>query len=272
MAFLQGDDYGIRLNMDIIHQYNRKPAILPALASKENRGYFWVYHQKGWRAFLSFIWADIFVLIIILLVAVRVFPSEGKAAQILNTTPFGQRHTAAAKLLAVMLLALLLSLLFSILNLVLAAWKYGLGGVGASVLSLLPLSRSPLNLTIGQMAALFIVYRAFGAICSAIVVAAISYWLRGNLVSYIGAVVFMGGSYGYYTLFGLDPKLPMGLRLLPDVTIWTRPVWMFETYRVTNILSWPIQWVWICFAFWLFLSFGLFCCIIWHSERKGRPR
>lgn len=268
VALAEDDTYGVRLNIDIIRRYSVKPALLPALAMEENKGVFSAYGQRGWRRYLNFPWGDLFALLIALLIAARAFPMEGKSAQVLHTTPLGRRHTAAAKLTASALIALFVSLLFSGVNLAFAAWKYGLGGTDASVLSLMPLMLGPLNLTIGQTAAVFTLFRAFGAVCAALAAASLSFWLKGSLASYIGSAVFLGGAYGFHALFGQNPSLPMALRLLPDVTLWTRPEWMFKTYRVVNFLSHPVQWAWVCLGFWLLLSAGLYGIVLWCSERK----
>jgi hypothetical protein len=271
-ALIEGNAYGVRLNLEIIRRYSIKPALLPALASAESKGVFWVYGQNGWKRILNFYWGDLFALLMIILVAARALPSEGKAVTLLHAARYGRRHTAAAKLAMSVLIALFFSILFSAVNLVLADLKYGLGGAGASVLSLLPLSMGPLNMTIGQTIALFTAYKAFGAVCMALIASALSYWLRGSLSSYIGSAVFAGAAYGFYLFAGQNPELSMGLRLLPDVTVWTRPEWMFETYRVTNLFSRPVPWVWICFGFWIFLDTVLCLLAMWRSERGGRLR
>lgn len=129
----------------------------------------------------------------------------------------------------------------------------------------------PLNLTIGQTFLLFTLFQAFGVMCIAFVSATLSYILRSNLASYIGSIIFLGGSYGYYLMVE-SFQVPALLRSLPDVTLWTRPMWMFETYRVVNLFSYPVKLEWVCLYFWIFIVIGLYVLAIIRSERGVRQR
>jgi|LSQX01.3.fsa_nt_gb hypothetical protein len=272
VAYAEDDYYGMRLNLDIIKRYSVKPAILPALARAENEGVFWVYYQQGWKHLFNFIWGNLFAVLFTLMISSRAYPLENKAASVLYVTTKGRRHTAAAKLTASALIALTVSLLFFLINILLTGWRFGLGGMKASVLSLLQLSMGSLNMTIGQTVLLFALFQAFGVICIALVSATLSYILRSNLVSYIGSIIFLGGSYGYYLMVDKSFHAPALLRSLPDVTLWTRPMWMFETYRVVNLFSYPVKLEWICFCFWLLIVIGLYILAMIGSERGVRQR
>jgi hypothetical protein len=270
VAYMEDDYYGMRMNLDIIKHYSVKPAILPAFATDENEGVFWVGNQNGWKHFFNYKWGNLFAILFSLLISSRIFPLENKASSLLYATPKGRCHTAVAKLTAAVLISAIISLLFSLLNIILTAWQYGLGGINASILSILQFSLSHLNLTIGQTILLFTLFQTFGVMCIAVVATALSYILKSNLASYLGSVVFLGLSYGYYLLMGKNYDIPVVFRTLPDVTLWTRPMWMFETYRAVNLFSYPLMLEWVCFFFWLLIIIALYVLTIMRSKKGVR--
>jgi hypothetical protein len=274
LAYMDGDKYNIRLNLDIIRRYSTQPTLLPAFITDEGDSLaFLVYSQSGWSRFMGFMWGDIFTLLLTLLISARAFPLENETKYILRSTVHGHRSTVAAKLVSVCLIGIVFSLLFSTLNFLMATWMYGTSGASASVLSLTPiLSLGPLTYSIGKTAWFFVLYKAFGALCYALVCAAISYVLRGMLSSYIGGFIFLGGSLGWHYFTISNSSIPFSLRLLPDVTLWSRPIWMFESYRVKNIFNYPILWSWVCFVFWLTVITILFLFVIWSSEKRKEKR
>ena len=271
IAYEEDDYYAMRLNLDIIKRYSIKPALLPALATDENEGVFWVGSQTGWKHYFNFIWGNLFAMLFTLLISSRAYPLENKAGTVLYTTPKGRKHTAAAKLTASALIALAVSFFFSLINFLLTAWLYGLGGINASILSVLQFSMSPLNMTIGQTVLLFALFNAFGAICIAVISSVISYILKNNNASYLGSAILVGLSYGYYLLSGKSPNMPAVFRALPDITLWTRPMWMVETYRVVNLFSYPVKLEWVCLCFWLFVIVGSYIYVILRSEKGVKP-
>ena len=106
--------------------------------------------------------------------------------------------------------------------------------------------------------------------CIAVVATALSYILKSNLASYLGSVVFLGLSYGYYLLMGKNYDIPVVFRTLPDVTLWARPMWMFETYRAVNLFSYPLMLEWVCFFFWLLIIIALYVLTIMRSKKGVR--
>lgn len=272
IAYAEDDYYGMRLNLDIIKRYKVKPALLPALATAENEGVFWIYVQIGWKHFFNYKWGTLFAILFTLLISSRAFSMENKTATILYTSSKGRRHTALAKLTASAVISILVSFVFSLLNIALTGWKYGLGGINASIISVLQFSLGPLNLTIGQTVLLFTLYQAFGVLCISIVVAALSCILKGILLSYLGSILFLGGSYGYNLLANISFNMPLALRSLPDVTVWTRPGWMYETYRVLNLFSYPVRLDFLCLCFWMLIMIGLYILTAILSEKGVRPR
>lgn len=268
-ALEENDEYGIRLNMNIINRYSKRPATIPQNAVSGEEGHFSVYGTKGWERFFSYQWGDLFALFIIVLISAAIFSQERKAARLLFTTRFGRRRTQFAKMMTAVLYALLISLLFSGLQFILISIKYGLGGADASVLSIYEsMGTSPWNTTLGQTALIFTLFRAFGAVCAAMVTALLSYLASNTLAAYLGSVIWLGASCGYYLVVGKNAGFWLGFRLLPDITLWTRPMWMFQEYRVANVFSFPVLWAWVCAVFWFLLCAGILIFVMWSSENK----
>ena len=70
------------MNLDIIKHYSVKPAILPAFATDENEGVFWVGNQNGWKHFFNYKWGNLFAILFSLLISSRIFPLENKASSL----------------------------------------------------------------------------------------------------------------------------------------------------------------------------------------------
>jgi len=270
-AYAEGDLYNTRLNLDIIRRYSEQPPLLLALSDGENdTPAFSVYFLTGWQSFFDFIWGDIFALILTLLVTARIFSLEKRSGSVLKSTLRGRKDTAAAKLFSACLVGGVFSLLFSALSFMMALLMYGMDGASSSILSLTPMmDTSPLTCTIGEAAWFFTFYKAFGAMCFALICAVFSCFLRSALTSYVAGSVLLGASLCWYYFLMPRASVPMVFRLLPDVTLWTRPVWMFSNYRVANIFNYPLLWVWLCLIFWLAVATLLFFAALryWAARR-----
>ena len=272
-AYLKNDAFGVRKSMDMIRRYAVKPAIIPALATAENSGPpFSAMPKWGWINFIDYIWGDVFAVLMAALLATRLFPMERKARPILLATPKGRRQTTAAKLAAAAILGLGMSVLFSAVTLLFIGFKDGLYGADGSILTVGAMTFTPLVATIAQTVLLFALYRVAGVVLVSLACAVIAYFLRGNLLSYIGGIVFVGGSFGYSVLIGRNPFLPTALRVLPDITSLSRPQWFFETYRAANLFGYPVLWSTVCLLFWTALCAALAGFAVWHSGYSGRRR
>jgi hypothetical protein len=193
---------------------------------------------------------------------------EKKSGSGLMATPGGRRQTAVAKLLAAAVIGLCVSVLFTVVNRLFIGFKDGLYGAGGSALTISALSYSPLTLSIAQAALMFALFRVVGVMFISWICAAISYFVKEQLPSFICGAGFVGLSYGYYLLVGQNTNFPVWLRVLPDITMLSRPQWFFETYHVANIMNYPVFWSTLHIWFWLLISAALTGFIVWQSGRK----
>ena len=258
-AAADGDAYQMRRNYEIIQIFSEKPvqAWLPMRGAEE-------YFADGLY--------DILALILAAGLASTCFSNEHEtgAIQLVLAGRNGRRKTAAAKVLASMAAAVAISCLFSCAAFICYEIKSGiLWAFPAPLIMLEGYHSAPFNGTIGQYTAIFIAFKAFGAMTLAGIVCMISALSRSNLKAYIAAAVYLGASFAYGILVR-RPGWPEALHL-PNITLWLHPYDYFAKYNAANLWQFPVGWwlVHIAFAV-ILLCAAAVVTISAHAHKRGR--
>ncbi len=244
-ALEDGDNYGIRRNLDIIRLYSEPQARAAA-------------DVVGWNTFLLETPSTMLLVCLLLLLACAGSVSGENDRQtwlLLHTARYGKGRTLAAKYIAGAVTAVGLTVLFQLAALG-AVWFYGgLLGAAGPVTAIVELRLFPYVMTVWQYALLALACQAFAAVALSVLLTTVSALSPTGVVSYAAGTVLLGGCL-------LLAYFPPRAELLSGPLALSVPLRYFDTYYTADLFGFPVLWALVQAALWCLLGVG--CVVLAH--------
>ena len=244
-ALEDGDNYGIRRNLDIIRLYSEPQARAAA-------------DVVGWNTFLLETPSTMLLVCLLLLLACAGSVSGENDRQtwlLLHTARYGKGRTLAAKYIAGAVTAVGLTVLFQLAALG-AVWFYGgLLGAAGPVTAIVELRLFPYVMTVWQYALLALACQAFAAVALSVLLTTVSALSPTGVVSYAAGTVLLGGCL-------LLSYFPPRAELLSGPLALSVPLRYFDTYYTADLFGFPVLWALVQAALWCLLGVG--CVVLAH--------
>ena len=244
-ALEDGDNYGIRRNLDIIRLYSEPQARAAA-------------DVVGWNTFLLETPSTMLLVCLLLLLACAGSVSGENDRQtwlLLHTARYGKGRTLAAKYIAGAVTAVGLTVLFQLAALG-AVWFYGgLLGAAGPVTAIVELRLFPYVMTVWQYALLALACQAFAAVALSVLLTTVSALSPTGVVSYAAGTVLLGGRL-------LLAYFPPRAELLSGPLALSVPLRYFDTYYTADLFGFPVLWALVQAALWCLLGVG--CVVLAH--------
>lgn len=244
-ALEDGDNYGIRRNLDIIRLYSEPQARAAA-------------DVVGWNTFLLETPSTMLLVCLLLLLACAGSVSgenDRRTWLLLHTARYGKGRTLAAKYIAGAVTAVGLTVLFQLAALG-AVWFYGgLLGAAGPVTAIVELRLFPYVMTVWQYALLALACQAFAAVALSVLLTTVSALSPTGVVSYAAGTVLLGGCL-------LLAYFPPRAELLSGPLALSVPLRYFDTYYTADLFGFPVLWALVQAALWCLLGVG--CVVLAH--------
>lgn len=248
-ALEEGDNYGIRRNIDIIELYTvpRDQITSPI---------------KGWDDVLFGTHTMLFVFLMILLACGGSFCSEREKQTVLllHTSKYGKGMTMVAKYLSGAIIAAGLMVIFQ-LSTVGAVWfKEGFMGLNQPAAAMEQLTMLSWPMTVWQYALAHLGCQILAAVLLSVIVSSISALSKTSILSYVAGVLSLAL---LLVMQSAKHEWLMGPLSLAD------PVRYFDSYCTANIFGFPVLWVIVQTLLWAVI--GAACVYAAHRRfhRKG---
>ena len=248
-ALEDGDNYGIRRNIDIIELYTvpRDQITSPV---------------KGWDDVLFGTPTMLFVFLMILLACGGSFCSEREKQTVLllHTSKYGKGMTMVAKYISGAVIAAGLTVIFQLCTVGAVWFKEGFMGLNQPAAAMEQLTMLSWPMTVWQYALVHLVCQILAAVLLSIIINSISALSKTSILSYVVGVL----SFALLLLMqSAKNEWIMGPLSLAD------PVRYFDTYCTANIFGFPVLWVIVQTLLWAVI--GAACVYAAHRRfhRKG---
>ncbi len=201
-----------------------------------------IEYTRGWDAYFSYETVNVFISIMLILLCSAVFASErqNNIEPILRSTKFGRFKTAAAKLIAILILSSLIVLLFSFTGLAVFGLRIGLSSPDNGIQVFSSYALSPYELTVGEyfLIGILIKIAAFAAFAMIIVM------LSALFSNYILISLCGLGIYGLnFLLYSIKfTGNGVAFKYLNFVGI-TAVEPLFSRYRAVNLFGHPANYI-----------------------------
>lgn len=251
-ALKNGDDYGVRRNLEIIRRYSltREKITSPVC---------------GWNEFLFETPTMLLVFLLILLGSAGSFAGERDEQMwiLLHTAKNGKGKTLIAKYLAGSILAVGLTVLFQLVSLFAIWFKGGLLGASQPVNALEQLDVCPYTYTVWQYALVSLGCFIFAAVMLSAFLQTISALSKSRVIAYTAGAVFLGGSVA--ALY-----VPQRNEWLTGVLALAKPVRFFDSFYAADLFGFPVLWVVVLMVVWTALAAGsiLLGQKVYHRKRR----
>lgn len=248
-ALEEGDNYGIRRNIDIIELYTvpRDQITSPI---------------KGWDDALFGTYTMLFVFLMILLACGGSFCAEREKQTVLllHTSKYGKGMTMVAKYLSGAIIAAGLTVLFQISTIGAVWFKEGFMGLNQPAAAMEQTTMLSWPMTVWQYALVHLVCQILAAVLLSVIVSSISALSKTSILSYVAGVLSL--ALLLLMQFAKHEWL-MGPLSLAD------PVRYFDTYCTANIVGFPVLWVIVQTLLWVVIGGGCVYAAHRRFHRKG---
>ncbi len=249
-AVEEGDNYGIRRNIDIIQLYTVPRGRITSPV-------------KGWGTFLFDSPAMLFVFLLVLLACGGSFSTERerKTVYLLHTSKNGKGKTLAAKYLSGAVIAAGLTVLFQAVTLASVWFKEGLLGLSQPAAAMEQLTMLSWPMTVWQYLLVQLICQILAAALLSVLVNTVSAVSKTSVISYVVGVLALG-----LLLVAQSGRTEwlMGPLSLADTVRY------FDSYCTANLFGFPVLWVILQSVLWLMLcGAGIYAAHrVFH--RKGK--
>ena len=251
-ALEDGDNYGIRRNLNIIHFFSepRLPVTSPI---------------RGWGDYLFNDLPMLLAGLMLLLTCSGSISGENdlQTWMLLHTAKNGRGKTLIAKYLAGIITAAGLTILFQLVTLGAVWFRCGLLGATQPAAALEQLERLPYPFSVWQYALIALVFQILAAAVLSVLLITISAICHSNILSYATGAVFLAGC---FLLVFFPPKVEW----LSGPLALSNPQKYFDSYYTANVCGFPVLWVAAQAALWCFLG-GVcifFAHMVYHRKRR----
>lgn len=245
-ALKDGDNYGIRRNLDIIRLYGVPQRRVTAPI-------------RGWNEFL--LKTPLSMLLVFLLVLLCCAGSvsgenDRQTWLLLHTAKNGKGKTLAAKYLAGAICAAGFTVLFRLVELGAVWFRGGLLGAKCPVTLLTELRLFPFTMTVWQYALLTLACQILAAVALSVLLTTVSALCRSSIVSYAAGAVLLGGCL-------LPVYFPPRAEWLSGPLSLSAPLKYFDSYYTANLFGFPVLWALAQAVLWCVLGAG--CAFAAHK-------
>lgn len=232
-AVEEGDNYGIRRNIDVIQLYTVPRGEITSPI-------------RGWAYFLFETPTMLFVFLLVLLACGGSFSieRERKTVYLLHTSKNGKGMTLAAKYLSGAVLAAGLTLLFQAVTLASVWFKDGLLGLGQPAAAMERLTMLSWPMTVWQYLLVQLVCQILAAVILSVIVNTASALSKTSVLSYVIGVLALGL---LLVAQSANTELLMGPLSLADTVRY------FDSYCTANLFGFPVLWIIVQSVLWLAL-------------------
>ena len=251
-ALEDGDNYGIRRNLNIIHLFSepRLPVTSPI---------------RGWGDYLFNNLPMLLTCLMLLLTCSGSISVENdlQTWMLLHTAKNGRGKTLIAKYLAGIITAVGLTILFQLVTLGAVWFRCGLLGATQPAAALEQLERLPYPFSVRQYALIALVFQILAAAVLSVLLITISAICHSNILSYATGAVFLAGC---FLLVFFPPKVEW----LSGPLALSNPQKYFDSYYTANVCGFPVLWVVAQAALWCFV--GGVCVFFAHMVYRRKRR
>ena len=248
-AVEEGDNYGIRRNIDVIQLYTVPRGEITSPI-------------RGWGYFLFDTPTMLFVFLLVLLACGGSFSieRERKTVYLLHTSKNGKGMTMAAKFLSGAVLAAGLTILFQAVTLASVWFKEGLLGLNQPAAAMEQLTMLSWPMTVWQYTIVQILFQVLAAVLFSVLVNTASALSRSSVIAYVVGVL---GLALLLAAQSIKTEWLMGPLSLGDTVRY------FDSYCTANLFGFPVLWVILQSVLWIAISaLGLYAAHrVFH--RKG---
>ena len=248
-ALEEGDNYGIRRNIDIIELYTvpRDQITSPI---------------KGWDDVLFGTHTMLFVFLMILLACGGSFCSEREKQTVLllHTSKYGKGMTMIAKYISGAVIAAGLTVSFQLCTIGAVWFKEGFMGLNQPAAAMEQLTMLSWPMTVWQYALVHLVCQILAAVLLSIIINSISALSKTSILSYVVGVLALAL---LLLMQSAKHEWLMGPLSLAD------PVRYFDSYCTANIFGFPVLWVIVQTLLWAVIGGGCVYAAHRRFHRKG---
>lgn len=248
-ALEEGDNYGIRRNIDIIELYTvpRDQITSPI---------------KGWDDVLFGTHTMLFVFLMILLACGGSFCAEREKQTVLllHTSKYGKGMTMVAKYLSGAIIAAGLTVIFQLSTIGAVWFKEGFMGLNQPAAAMEQTTMLSWPMTVWQYALVHLVCQILAAVLLSVIVSSISTLSKTSILSYVAGVLSLAL---LLLMQSAKHEWLMGPLSLAD------PVRYFDSYCTANIFGFPVLWVIVQTLLWAVIGGGCVYAAHWRFHRKG---
>ena len=252
-ALEDGDNYGIRRNLDIIRLYSE-----PQMRAAAD--------VVGWNTFLLETPSTTLLVSLLLLLACAGSVSgenDRRTWLLLHTARYGKGRTLAAKYIAGAFTAVGLTVLFQLAALGAVWFHGGLLGAAGPVTAIVELRLFPYVMTVWQYALLVLACQAFAAVALSVLLTTVSALSPTGVVSYAAGAVLLGGCL-------LLAYFPPRAEQLSGPLALSVPLRYFDTYYTADLFGFPVLWAAVQAVLWSLLGAG--CVVLAHRTYHRKRR
>lgn len=248
-ALEEGDNYGIRRNIDIIELYTVPRGQITGLI-------------RGWDDMLFGTPTMLFVFLMILLACGGSFCSEREKQTVLllHTSKNGKGITMIAKFLSGAIIAAGLTVIFQLTTIGAVWFKDGFMGLDQPAAAMEQTTMLSWPMTVWQYTLVHLGCQILAAVLLSVIVSSISALSKTSVLSYVAGVLALG-----LLLIAQSAKHEwlMGPLSLAD------PVRYFDSYCTANIFGFPVLWVILQTLLWAVIGGGCVYAAHRRFHRKG---
>ena len=235
-ALEEGDNYGIRRNIDIIELYTVPRDQITCLV-------------KGWDDVLFESQTMLFVFLMILLTCGGSFSSEREKQTVLllHTSKYGKGVTMIAKFLSGAIIATGLTVIFQLCTVGAVWFKEGFMGLDQPAAAMEQMTMLSWPMTVWQYALVHLVCQILAAVLLSVIISSISALSKTSVLSYVVGVLSLAL---LLLMQSAKNEWIMGPLSLAD------PVRYFDSYCTANIIGFPVLWVVLQTLLWAAIGGG----------------
>lgn len=248
-ALEEGDNYGIRRNIDIIELYTVPRGQITSPI-------------KGWDDVLFESQTMLFVFLMILLACGGSFCAEREKQTVLllHTSKYGKGMTMVAKYLSGAIIAAGLTVIFQLSTIGAVWFKEGFMGLNQPAAAMEQTTMLSWPMTVWQYALVHLGCQILAAVLLSVIVSSISALSKTSILSYVAGVLSLAL---LLLMQSAKHEWLMGPLSLAD------PVRYFDSYCTANIFSFPVLWVIVQTLLWAVIGGGCVFAAHRRFHRKG---
>lgn len=248
-ALEEGDNYGIRRNIDIIELYTVPRDQITSLI-------------RGWDDVLFGTYTMLFVFLMILLACGGSFCAEREKQTVLllHTSKYGKGMTMIAKYISGAVIAAGLTVIFQLCTIGAVWFKEGFMGLNQPAAAMEQTTMLSWPMTVWQYALAHLGCQILAAVLLSVIVNSISAMSKTSILSYVAGVLSLAL---LLLMQSAKHEWLMGPLSLAD------PVRYFDSYCTANIFGFPVLWVILQTLLWAVIGSGCVYAAHRRFHRKG---